>query len=270
MDNLSSLKTLALVIAFVVPGLIARWAWRSIVVSATVDQKMEMLSSLVASAWCYVIMSPLLYLAYDAGLSTFWAARPMLSALAAFGVIFAWPVVAGVGAAKIAGNRTWNSITSAIGIRRPEPRAWDTFFASRQSGFVRVTFQDGGVIGGVFHTRSAVSCFPTPEDLFLESHYRLDPQTARFVEPVPRTMGVWVDMKSVKYVEFFELQPKESTDGKNTGERQSGTGANAGRGHEGNDAPIPEPSRPEGERQPVAALDLAAERPAGPLETHSP
>jgi hypothetical protein len=199
------------VVLFLLPGLIARWAWKAVVVAESADEKTELLKCIVASAWLYVPLIPLIHGRWGSDLAQ---SSPNVFAGLFLAGLFIWPIIAGLAAAKLMATNRWRALTSALDVRHPEPRAWDAFFARRERCFVRVNFEDGEVIGGLLDARSVVSTYPASEDLFVEATFYLDPETKKLTTPVPRTMGAWIDMKKVKYLEFFSVQKWEVIDAK--------------------------------------------------------
>jgi hypothetical protein len=211
--ELFSEHTFIYVVLFLVPGFLARWTWASIVVAPEANEKTSFLSALIASAWLYAPLSPLIYWAI--WISKMPANRPKAFAAWLFVVVFVWPIIAGLAIGQIRMTGLWRRVMGWLGVRSPEPRAWDTFFARREPCFVRATFEDGAMIGGLFYgDGSAASCYPADEDLLLEVLYELDRETGAFLRPVPGSKGGWIDMENVRHLEFLAIElNKENADG---------------------------------------------------------
>ncbi|WP_405763326.1 MULTISPECIES: DUF6338 family protein [unclassified Streptomyces] len=97
---------------------------------------------------------------------------------------------------------------SAWGRRRrraryePTPTAWDALFRDRGSCFVRVRLKSGLWVGGWLGAQSAVSAFPQPGDLYLQSQYRMAPD-GRFLGRVPDTGGVYLRAADIDVLEVL-------------------------------------------------------------------
>lgn len=93
----------------------------------------------------------------------------------------------------------------------PAPRAWDHLFSPGPSGVIRVRLKDDTWIGGLFGRRSYAAGYPEPQDLYLESAYRVlaDGQFAQGPTPsefVELGSGILVRWDEVKFLEFFPLE----------------------------------------------------------------
>ncbi|MBT2381304.1 hypothetical protein AMK21_24925 [Streptomyces sp. CB00316] len=93
----------------------------------------------------------------------------------------------------------------------PTPTAWDALFRDRGSCFVRVRLRSGLWVGGWLGSRSAVSAFPQPGDLYLQAQYRMGPD-GRFLGRMPGTAGVYVRADDVEVLEVL-LPPSAGADG---------------------------------------------------------
>ncbi|MGX4735624.1 DUF6338 family protein [Kitasatospora griseola] len=89
----------------------------------------------------------------------------------------------------------------------PTPTAWDFLFADRDPCFVRIRLKGGLWVGGWLGSRSAVSAFPQPQDIYLESQWRLD-RDGTFLGRVPGTTGVYVKGSEIEVLEL--LAPPET------------------------------------------------------------
>ncbi|MGW4383860.1 DUF6338 family protein [Kitasatospora sp. NPDC004531] len=84
----------------------------------------------------------------------------------------------------------------------PTPTAWDFLFADREPCFVRIRLKGGLWVGGWLGSRSAVSAFPQPQDIYLESQWRLDGDGA-FLARVAGSTGVYVKGSEIEVLELL-------------------------------------------------------------------
>ncbi|MFE5629740.1 DUF6338 family protein [Streptomyces sp. NPDC056543] len=84
----------------------------------------------------------------------------------------------------------------------PTPTAWDALFRDRGSCFVRARLKNGLWVGGWLGSRSAVSAYPHPGDLYLQSQYRMAPDGA-FLGKVPDTGGVYLRAADIDVLEVL-------------------------------------------------------------------
>lgn len=87
----------------------------------------------------------------------------------------------------------------------PTPTAWDALFRDRGSCFVRARLKNGLWVGGWLGSRSAVSAYPQPGDVYLQSQYRMAPD-GRFLGKVPDTGGVYLRAADIDVLEVL-LRP---------------------------------------------------------------
>jgi hypothetical protein len=95
------------------------------------------------------------------------------------------------------------------------PTAWDfvakNFVASQ---FVRIRLEDGHWVGGWFSTRSFVSTYPEPRDIYVESEWEMDADGA-FIRPLETTTGVWLligDSRIVEWVSAEQAKGRQEND----------------------------------------------------------
>ncbi|MFD6797487.1 DUF6338 family protein [Streptomyces cyaneofuscatus] len=103
----------------------------------------------------------------------------------------------------------WGS-RRAVARYEPTPTAWDALFTGRGSCFVRVRLRSGLWVGGWLGSRSAVSAYPQPGDLYLQAQYRMGPDGS-FLGRMPGTGGVYVRAADVEVLEL--LLPPAGADG---------------------------------------------------------
>ncbi|OKJ13798.1 DUF6338 family protein [Kitasatospora sp. CB01950] len=104
---------------------------------------------------------------------------------------------------------SWAAWAAAVVRRRrerahyePTPTAWDFLFADREPCFVRIRLKGGLWVGGWLGSRSAVSAFPQPQDIYLESQWRLGSDGA-FLGRMPGTSGVYVKGSEIEVLELL-------------------------------------------------------------------
>ncbi|MGW6567797.1 DUF6338 family protein [Streptomyces sp. NPDC054975] len=87
----------------------------------------------------------------------------------------------------------------------PTPTAWDALFRDRGSCFVRARLKSGLWVGGWLGSRSAVSAYPQPGDVYLQAQYRMGAD-GRFLGRVPDTGGVYLRAADIDVLEVL-LRP---------------------------------------------------------------
>lgn len=90
------------------------------------------------------------------------------------------------------------------------PEAWDWFFLTQERGcWIVAEFLDGSYVGGEFGQNSFVSVSPHGKDLFLENEYTVDNEL-NFGEPVPDSVGTWINANQVKCLHFYRVEEEEA------------------------------------------------------------
>ncbi|MFJ3583425.1 DUF6338 family protein [Streptomyces sp. NPDC090127] len=84
----------------------------------------------------------------------------------------------------------------------PTPTAWDALFRDRGSCFVRARLKNGLWVGGWLGSRSAVSAYPQPGDVYLQAQYRMGAD-GRFLGRVPDTGGVYLRAADIDVLEVL-------------------------------------------------------------------
>lgn len=103
------------------------------------------------------------------------------------------------------GDQGWNRIPWKFErtIRSSSvPTAWDEAASKPHHRMVRVQFPDGRWIGGFYGPGSFVSTFPQPRDLYISHQYAMS-EEGEFLNPIPRTGGVWLRISDEHIVEFL-------------------------------------------------------------------
>ncbi|MFS0717119.1 DUF6338 family protein [Arthrobacter sp. 1P04PC] len=87
------------------------------------------------------------------------------------------------------------------------PTAWDKEAQRIESGrFVRVRLEDGAWVGGWFSTRSFLSTYPQPRDIFIESQYEMTDDGV-FGQKIDGTAGVWLAVTEKCVIEWVASAP---------------------------------------------------------------
>lgn len=88
----------------------------------------------------------------------------------------------------------------------PVPRAWDYTFTDIEPCYVRVLTTDGSWLGGWFGSRSFISSFPEPREMFIESAYMMQPDGSFGLEQ-PWSAGIYIRCDDVRAVELLRPPP---------------------------------------------------------------
>jgi hypothetical protein len=86
------------------------------------------------------------------------------------------------------------------------PSAWDHFFGSDRLALIRVTLDDGRVVGGYFGNQSLAAYSEDTQDLFLEERWELD-EDAWFVGPAASSLGLWIAHERMVSLEVYAPPP---------------------------------------------------------------
>ena len=140
-------------------------------------------------------------------MSAFWEAHPFWSSLIA---VVAFLLVPSTVAYFAFANLTWTQLKGPIYVPILNnafsniPTAWDSVASDLRGGqFVRVRLLDGTWVGGWFSTKSFMSTYPEPRDLFIEAQYVLSSR-GQFRDRVEGTSGVWVNVPDGAIVEWID------------------------------------------------------------------
>jgi len=97
----------------------------------------------------------------------------------------------------------------------PIPRAWDFAFKDIEPCFIRILTTDGTWLGGWFGTRSFISGFPEPREMFIEIAHQMEEDGAIGIA-LPWSAGIYVRCDDVRSVELLR-QPVASEEAKDGG-----------------------------------------------------
>lgn len=92
----------------------------------------------------------------------------------------------------------------------PQPRAWDRLFWAGPSFLVRLRLKNETWVGGLFGGESYASGYPEPQDLLLETTYRMEGDGAFSDGPdggfEDLGSGILVSWEDVHFLEVFHLE----------------------------------------------------------------
>ncbi|WP_376100963.1 DUF6338 family protein (plasmid) [Roseomonas sp. CCTCC AB2023176] len=174
MGDVKSLEQLALVAAFLSPGLIALFVRAQFLTGRMDTTKDAILGFFTLSTIYYGLLAPFLPWLATRGLAPTSGALPL----------FLWTVVGpalfgsvlGVNASR---GWTWNMLVR-LGLQTVHviPTAWDRTFGQFPAAWVTVTMKDGSKVSGFMGARSFASSDPKERDLYIEKVYRVDEEGA--------------------------------------------------------------------------------------------
>ena len=198
-------------VVFVLPGFVSlRYGERTYVTKAEGSPFERLLNALYASSLTYAIVLSAGYLLFklDArDIADLYNGRRALSDYVALAsALFVVPLVI----AEVA--RRWSRSEvrrkylrwARISPVHRTPSGWEHFFLSDQSAWLRVTLNDGRVIGGYFGASSFAGYTSDTPDLYLEQRWELDDDDW-FVQAAPRTLGVYVRADAIVTAEFYAV-----------------------------------------------------------------
>lgn len=204
-------------VLLVVPGFIAFRVFSAFVATrASSDDKHFLVSAAALGACMLAVTLPLwLWLYGEMGPTS----RGV--ALATLLSIFAWPLLAGGSAGLLIRSKWFLKVLQHWRVRAPHASAWDHFFSRAEACFVRVTMDDGAMVGGYWLRDGFASSGAGTRDLYLDEQWLLDPSGA-FVEPMPLSKGCWIDVSRARCVEFLRIEEEHGKAATDDAERKEG------------------------------------------------
>lgn len=185
---------LALFVLFVIPGFIGMKFYELLCPGTYKDSSARVIDATAYSSINYALLAPLLWNWRPS------ATCPFTNYLIALFVLIAAPVLWAY---------LWKRLreTKSFQKNAPHPieKPWDFFFKQRKPHWVKITLNNGTIIGGKFYDRSFASSSPAEEQLYLEESWLLDDK-GKFVRKINDTTGVLVLSKNISHVEFRELK----------------------------------------------------------------
>lgn len=126
--------------------------------------------------------------------------QPRLAAL--LGLV----LLIGVPAAAAAAVSWWERRRRPAARYSGTPTAWDRMFQDRGSCFVRMRMRDGAWVGGWYGSRSFVTAYPQPPEVYLESAWLMRPDGS-FIRPVAGSAGLHVRAEETDLLELLLPPP---------------------------------------------------------------
>lgn len=217
MADFKGLENFRLILLFVVPGLVALFVRSKFITGRTPSARENLLSFVVLSLVYYSLI--VLIIEQALRVTEPWLARASIWILlilvgpAVFGLIL------GVGAQKEWASRILNSLDRRLGgklqlyLVHVIPAAWDWRFSTlpREGVFVLVTLTSGEKVGGLFGKKSFASSDTGERDVYIEMEW--DVSDDGIWKARPETVGIFIPLREVRYIEFWEPQPAEKTNG---------------------------------------------------------
>ena len=84
------------------------------------------------------------------------------------------------------------------------PSAWDFSFSKRSSCFVRARLKGDVWVGGWFGSGSYASSYPGPQEIFLQSAWKMEPD-GRLRERTANSGGILIRHEACEFIEFVEV-----------------------------------------------------------------
>ena len=196
----------AILIAFAIPGYIARYVYSSVVTTRDEDEKTKLMSSAIASAWLYALAVPVLYGLFGSSreqLATDWK----LTSIIIFSSLFAYPLIAGYTAGRFISSEWGRTLLGKLRIQHPIPRAWDYAFSRPEQRWILVTLNDSAntQVGGLFDHNSFAGDDIDNADIFISRQYRIGPD-GTFMTPLKDSAGVYIERKNIRAIQFFSCE----------------------------------------------------------------
>jgi hypothetical protein len=202
-------QALAIAVVAVLPGAIGVWCYERRVGKWSIGSPDRVIRFLAASAAFHAALAPLTYWLWrhyvHSGRLDRHDTLPVFLWLALL-LYLAIPYALGllVGRAVTGDLRLrWFSDPS------PAPRAWDFFFATKSSGWMRIRLKSGRWIGGAYASGSHASGYPEAPDLYLVTTAEMDQESGDFLTNdaggvVLREGTLFVSGTEIEYFEFVQ------------------------------------------------------------------
>jgi hypothetical protein len=201
--HLDSIKSIAVTLAFLVPGYVWSATLSYFIPRRTKDAALSLLEFFTLSCvndflWLllYLIIRPL----------AVWVSHPVGAAIVAFAAFFLTPL----GLGSIFGHFSVHpKVASALKIFgwkpvRSIPTAWDYWFGLEREAFLSVTMTDGSKVHGYFGARSFAGDGTNEQrDIYIEQVYT---DRNEGFQPVDRTAGILINRDQIAYIEVYNLE----------------------------------------------------------------
>ena len=185
---------LVLFVLFVIPGFIGMKFYELLCPGTYKDSSARVIDAIAYSCINYALLAPFLW---------GWKPGSVCAFLDYLGAILVLVI------APLLWDYLWKRLreTKVFQKNAPHPieKPWDFFFKQRKPHWVKITLNNGTIIGGKFYDRSFASSAPAEEQLYLEETWLLD-EKGKFLRKINDTTGVLVLSKNISHVEFRELK----------------------------------------------------------------
>lgn len=194
--NIWEADKLVLFILFVIPGFVCLKAYELLIPSQIRDSSKQLVDAVAYSCINYAMLSPLILLVEIFKLQQ---ALVFLYYLFYFFVIFISPVI-------LAYSWQWIRATKFAQKNAPHPipHTWDFIFNQKKPYWIKVTYKNGDVVGGLYSEKSFASSAPATEQLYLEESWIINDDGA-FERRKNNSAGVIIFSTEILHVELREI-----------------------------------------------------------------
>jgi Family of unknown function (DUF6338) len=224
---------LLLLAAFVLPGFVTLLVReRTYVIKGQDSQFERLLNALYYSSIIYAVLGLGLAVKgfHDKNFSSLYAGHYALGVylLLGFLALFILPfLIAELGRRWQSSEKwrpgflSWAGIDPGHGV----PAGWEQLFLESPTAkegrglMLRITLDDGRVVGGKFGEKSLAGYTAHRRDLFVEERWILDDENEWFTEPAAGTGGLWISEDQIHSIEVYRPGPEspQTSDGERTG-----------------------------------------------------
>jgi len=204
MLEMKGIDQLSIIVAFVVPGLIALYCRAQFLTGRLPPANEAVLASLALSLTYYGILIPFV--------GTGLAATDLRSTTVSWFVfIVAGPAIFGSFLGFWVQKRPLRRWLDLIGINlvHPTPTAWDWWFKQPHWRWIIITLKDGTTFKGYYGPDSFASSDPAERDVFVEKIYEVD-ENGQWIETGDK--GLFIAHGEIRTLEFLPILPPEAHD----------------------------------------------------------
>jgi Family of unknown function (DUF6338) len=197
----TSVSAILVIVAFLMPGFVANRILALAHSRPESNDSRLILEAVTLSSVNYAMLSWLLVL--------FWTHR-WYETTAYFGglvvlVLFVFPIVIALGLVKTIDSKWGHRIRANLKITHPVPSAWDCFFRESIPCRVVAKLKSGGVVAGLYGSKSWASSAPAEQDIYLEKLCSLSPD-GKMEKVRDGSLGGIIRMDEVEVLELFEVK----------------------------------------------------------------
>lgn len=187
---------LLLFIAFVVPGFVSLKCYETICQKPQRDASSQLIDAITYSCINYAILFYPIYLVES---GNYRQSNPSLY-IAFYGfVLLIAPIIWAIGFRYL---RTTDFLQRLL--PHPTAKPWDYVFSQRTSYWVLVTLKNGKKYGGLFGSNSFASSSPAPEQIYLESHWKIN-DDGFLKEECKNSAGIIIVCAEIESIEFRKI-----------------------------------------------------------------